>query len=436
MCCHPTIPLSKCRNSRGGWNTPASDPISELGQPICLNLLPLLADKTRERILLFARSPMPGPNGHPAGVLGAFPSVPGWGLARPEPRQAAEPPPSVLVVDSLEINRQILRSTLRSEGYQLLETLSAAGAFDILDRAKVDLVILDLVMPEISGLDFCRLMKASRNTHLIPVLILTSVQGVENEIAGIASGADEFLFKPVHPVVVRTRVAAMLRHKAAVDSLEEVEAILFALAQAIEQRDRATSGHCERLGAIGQALGTALGLSRSQMLALHRGAFLHDIGKVSVPDAILFKADSLSQAEWAIMRTHTARGEEICRPMKSLRAVLPIIRSHHERWDGSGYPDGLAGEQIPLLARILQVADIFEALTSARPYKDALSAPEAFEVLEQETRLGWRDPDLVRLLRETAETSPGSPGAQALFPWSPVTAIEQSLQNMQIALLK
>ena len=401
-----------------------------------LNLWLLLADKARERILRFARIPMPGANGHPVEALGRLPSLPGWGLAGAEPQPAAQPPSSILVVDSQEINRQILRAVLRGEGYQLLETPCAAEAFDTLDRARVDLVILDLVMPEISGFDFCRLMKASRKTHLIPVLILTSIQGVDTEVAGIASGADEFLIKPVHPAVVRTRIAGMLRHKAAVDSLEEAETILFALAQAIEQRDKATSGHCERLGAISQALGTALGLSHPQMLALHRGAYLHDIGKVSLPDAILLKTDSLSEEEWVIMRAHTLRGEEICRPMKSLAAVLPVIRSHHERWDGSGYPDGLAGEKIPLLARILQVADIFEALTSVRSYKDALSVEQALEVLDQETRSGWRDPDLVRLLRETAETSLACLGGQATFPWSPATTMEESLRNMQIALLR
>jgi putative two-component system response regulator len=342
----------------------------------------------------------------------------------------------VLVVDGLEINRQILRATLRSEGYLLLETPGAVEAFGALDRTKVDLVILDLVMPETSGLDFCRRMKADRKTRLIPVLILTSIQGVDTEVAGIASGADEFLIKPVHPAVVRTRVAAMLRHKAAVDSLEEAEVILFALAQAIEQRDPTTRGHCERLGALCQALGNALGLPSSQMLALHRGAFLHDIGKVGIPDAILLKEDGLSAEEWAIMRTHPLKGEQICRPMKSLAAVLPIIRSHHERWDGSGYPDGLAGEEIPLLARVLQVADIFDALTSARSYKSALSTPEAIQVLEQEMQRGWRDPELVRLLRRTVGGALAPPGDRAKFLAASATTVEQSLQNMQAALLR
>jgi putative two-component system response regulator len=214
----------------------------------------------------------------------------------------------------------------------------------------------------------------------------------------------------------------MLRHKAAIDSLEEAESILFALARAVEQRDKAFGGHCERLATTSLMLGTALGLPRPQLLALHRGGFLHDIGKVAIPDAILFKPGSLDEAEWAVMRTHTIKGEEICRHTRTLAAVLPIIRSHHERWDGSGYPDGLRGEQIPLLARILQVADVFDALTSIRPYKRAFSPAEALAVLDAETRRGWRDPRLVALLHKVVESA----GAGAMA---------HSLENMRRALL-
>lgn len=178
---------------------------------------------------------------------------------------------------------------------------------------------------------------------------------------------------------------------------EETEAILFALAKAVEQRDAQTAGHCERLAFISVALGVAIGLKQKALVTLYRGGYLHDVGKVGIPDSILFKPGRLTAEEWIVMRSHPARGEEICRPLKKLGPVLPLIRHHHERWDGSGYPDGLRGGQIPLLARILQMADIYDALTSPRPYKPAYTPEHALAVLEDETRRGWRDPRIFRL---------------------------------------
>jgi putative two-component system response regulator len=180
-------------------------------------------------------------------------------------------------------------------------------------------------------------------------------------------------------------------------SSEETEATLFALALAVEQRDHHTAAHCERMAYISVALGTALQLSRADLIALYRGSYLHDVGKVGIPDSILFKPGKLTAAEWMIMRSHAALGEEICRHLKSLAPVLPIIRHHHERWDGSGYPDGLRKHQIPLLARVLQIADIYDALTSQRTYKPAFSPETALQIIQEETNLGWRDPEIVNL---------------------------------------
>ena len=178
---------------------------------------------------------------------------------------------------------------------------------------------------------------------------------------------------------------------------EEAEAVLLALGQAIEARDHSTGGHCERLAFHSLALGVAMGLSRHELLALYRGGYVHDIGKVGMPDTILFKPSALSEDEWATMRKHPALGEEICRRLKTLGPVLPIIRSHHEKWDGSGYPDGLQGSRIPLLARVLQLADIYDALTMARPYKQPYSPKEALAIMEEETARGWRDPELMAI---------------------------------------
>lgn len=335
--------------------------------------------------------------------------------------------PAILLLENNRINRQVVWGILKDEGYRILEADQAAEAFELLARETIDLVVADLMMPGVSGLEFCRAMKSRRETRLIPVLLLASVQGAESEIAGIASGADEFLVTPLHPSILRTRVRAMLRQKAAIDSLEETEAILFSLAQAIEHRDRCTSGHCERLATLSLSLGMALGLTNSQLVALHRGGYLHDIGKISVPDSILFKPGALTAEEWVIMRAHTIHGEEICRPARTLGPVLPIIRSHHERWDGSGYPDRLQEEQIPLPARILQTADIFDALTSVRPYKAALPPEEALRILEEESRRGWRDPKLVSLLRRLCETGP------EVGPWPAAEPMPESLERIRRA---
>ena len=304
----------------------------------------------------------------------------------------------LLLVDSLEINRRLAKSMLRSAGqYEFFEAATGRAALEILDRQSIDLVILDLMMPDISGPEFCRRLRGNRKTQLLPILIITNMQGAEHEVLGIDAGADEYLTKPLHPSVLRARVRALLRHKSAIDSLDEAESILFALAQAVEARDSYTAEHCQRLATYSVTLGVALGLSRPELVALYRGGFLHDIGKISIPDSILHGRNSLTDAEWVIMKQHTTRGEEICRPMKSLAPVLPIIRSHHEKWDGSGYPDGLTGENIPLHARILQIVDIFDAIITERTYKRAFTVEEATAVMEQEVARGWRDPELVSL---------------------------------------
>jgi len=324
---------------------------------------------------------------------------------------------TILIVDSADINRRLLRGILKTAPYRILECGCASDAIRLLESDSVDLIILDLVLPEMGGPAFCRWLKTNRRTQLIPVLMLTSVSGIENEIAGLTSGADEFLLKPLHPEVVRARIRAMVRNKAIIDSLEEAETILFALARIVESRDRSTAMHCERLAASGVKLGEALGLPNQDLVALYRGGYLHDIGKICVPDTILYKNGSLTPEQWDIVRQHPITGEEICRPMKSLAPVLPIIRSHHERWDGSGYPDGLRGEEIPLLARILQVVDIYDALITTRPYKPALTREEALHTMEQEVRAGWRDPELVSLFANTVETG-----------------MADSLDNMRVAI--
>ena len=215
--------------------------------------------------------------------------------------------------------------------------------------------------------------------------------------------------------------------------LDETEEIVFALARAVEQRDANTGGHCERLAFTAVALGIALGLDRVSLLALYRGGYLHDVGKVGIPDSILFKPGKLTAEEWVTMRSHTVRGEEICRHLRSLSTVLPIIRHHHERWDGSGYPDGLLGDQIPLLARVLQIADIYDALTYERPYKAAYTPAEAIGILRQETESGWRDPRIFHLFTHLHHVFISKLGNLAGTERS-VISMQQSLVSLQLSL--
>ena len=331
---------------------------------------------------------------------------------------------TILLVDSVDINRQLIKGILKAGPYRILEARQPNEAFRLLEQGDVDLIIADLIMPEISGemhggLEFCRRVKANRRTRLVPILILTSVQGNDNVIASLESGADEFLVKPLQPAVVRTRIRTMLRGKRTLDSLEEAETILFALAEAVEQRDKETGDHCQRLAALSVALGTALGMPEDDLLALYRGGYLHDIGKIAIPDSILFKRGVLNEEEWLIMRSHTFKGEAICAGMRSLTPVLPIIRNHHEKWDGSGYPDNLAGERIPLLARILQLADIYDALTSSRSYKAAYTADEAVEMMQKEAAMNWRDPELVSVFVEMVRQPNFVANSAALFAPDP-----------------
>lgn len=372
----------------------------------------------------------------PAPVQVAAPSTPFVPLGRESAGRA-----TILLVDSVDINRQLIKGILKAGPYRILEARQPNEAFQFLERAEVDLIIADLIMPEFGndmhgGLEFCRRVKANRRTRLVPILILTSVQGNDNVIASLESGADEFLIKPLQPALVRTRIRAMLRGKRTLDSLEEAETILFAMAQTVEQRDKETGNHCQRLAALSVALGTALGLPEDDLLALYRGGYLHDIGKIAIPDSILFKRGVLNEEEWLVMRSHTITGEAICGRMRSLAPVLPIIRNHHEKWDGSGYPDGLAGEQIPLLARILQLADIYDALTSRRSYKSAYSADEAVAMMQKEASMNWRDPELVSVFVEMVRQPNFVANSAALFAPDPGRSEADSRETAELQTMR
>ena len=302
--------------------------------------------------------------------------------------------PKILIVDDDPAFRNLLAGLLRTQGFETVAAGDGQEALEEFSRCEADLVLLDVQMPRMDGFEVCRQLKKNPENRLTPVVLLTGLAATEDRIQGIEAGANEFLSKPVDRNELLARVRSLLTVKAYTDELERAESVLFALARSIEGKDPYTEGHCERLSDYSAGLGERVGLPAEQITALRRAGIVHDVGKVAVPDAILLKPGPLRPDEWGIMRKHPVIGERICAPLKSFRFVLPIIRHHHERFDGSGYPDGLKGEQIPLTARVLQIGDVYDALTTERPYKRPLSREEAMVTMVQEVRNGWWDAHL------------------------------------------
>jgi cyclic di-GMP phosphodiesterase len=302
---------------------------------------------------------------------------------------------SILVVDDNAVIAGLLKEMLVRRGYPTVVVQSAAAAEAEIRREAPDLILLDVIMPGKTGYELCRELKADAKTRLIPIVMITGLSDREDRLEGIEAGADDFLTKPISPEELFARVGSLLKLKEFTDELETADSVLCTLGLSVEARDPYTEGHCERLARDATDLGRFLGMDEESIVALGRGGYLHDLGKIAVPDEILKKGSNLTPAEWEIMKKHPVTGETICRPLKSLRLVLPIIRYHHEHSDGSGYPDGLRAAEIPLLPRILQVVDIYDALRTARPYKPALGHEQAAGTMRAEAQSGLWDEELV-----------------------------------------
>ena len=303
--------------------------------------------------------------------------------------------PHILVVDDQAAIAGLMSQLLTMRGYEVVTATSAEEAEAEIRRQPPDLILSDVMMPGKSGYDLCRELKEDPATRLIPFVLITGLSDSGDKVRGIDAGADDFLNKPVLAEELIARVRSLLRLKDFTDELETADSVLCTLGKIVEGRDPYTEGHCERLALHAPELGRQLGLDEDSIRALKRGGYLHDLGKIAVPDEILKKGTNLAPEEWVIMKLHPITGETICKPLKSLRLVLPIIRHHHEHSDGSGYPDGLRAEEIPLLPRILQVVDVYDALRTARPYKPALSHDQAAQTMHEEARRGLWDADLV-----------------------------------------
>jgi putative two-component system response regulator len=303
--------------------------------------------------------------------------------------------PRILVVDDNPDTMVLMKELLETRGYDVITVPDADEAEAEVHRQAPDLILSDVIMPGRSGYELCRELKENAATRLIPFVLITGLSDREDKLHGIEAGADDFLNKPIFSEELFARVKSLLKLKEFTDELETAETVLCTLGLSVESRDPYTVGHCERLAENAASLGHHLHLDEDSIVALRRGGYLHDLGKIAVPDEILKKGSNLTPNEWAVMKQHPVTGENICRPLKSLRLVLPIIRSHHEHSDGSGYPDGLRRNEIPLLPRILQVVDVYDALCTARPYKAALNHDDAAITMRREAYAGLWDQELV-----------------------------------------
>jgi putative two-component system response regulator len=301
----------------------------------------------------------------------------------------------VLIADDYEPNLSALRQLLENADYSVVTASNGREALEAVARERPDLVLLDVMMPEMSGIEVCTKIKTNPETCLTPVVLISAIHERDTRLGGLDAGADDFLNKPVDAQELYSRVRSLIRLKRVTDDLESAESLFLTLGRVIEARDPYTEGHCERLAVYATALGARLELDRTDLDTLYRGAFLHDVGKIAIPDSVLLKKGRLTVGEYEIMKQHPVIGDELCRTMRSLEGVRAIVRHHHERSDGRGYPDGLSGDEIPLLARIVSVVDVFDALTTERPYRVALPTDTAYQMMRDDQKGGWCDGVLV-----------------------------------------
>lgn len=305
--------------------------------------------------------------------------------------------PKILAVDDNPANIEILEAYLLKDGYEIIKASNGIEALEKVNEHSPDIILLDIMMPEMNGYEVCEKLKNDPKYRFIPIIMLTAMQDIKDKIKSIEAGADDFITKPFNHLELRTRIKSLLRIKSLYDDLEDMENILFTLASIIEAKDEYTKGHSERVSKYAQRLAEHLGLPKLDQTLLRRSGLLHDIGKIAISSDILNKPGALTGKEMDDINKHVLISSDFLKHLKSAEQLLPIIKYHHERWDGTGYPDGLNGEEIPLLARILRVADIYDALTSDRPYRSKMSKEKAFEVLRSEANKGC-DPNLVDAL--------------------------------------
>jgi putative two-component system response regulator len=325
-------------------------------------------------------------------------------------------PCRVLIVDDDPVHRALVCEVLAPSKHEMTQVSSGEAALEVLRNRSFDVVLLDKSMPGLDGDEVCRRIRGELGLTMLPILMVTGNGDIDNLTQSLSAGANDFLRKPYDPAELLARLDAAVCRKRLTDQLDSAESMLFALARMVEAKDGNTGDHCSRLSHSGVVLGKELGLGADDLMALRRGGVLHDIGKMGIPDSILLKPDKLTEDEWVIMRQHVDIGARIVGGLKTMQLTVPIIRHHHERWDGSGYPDGLQGENIPLLARVFQTVDIYDALAHARPYKQALAQQQVIEIMEAEAAKGWRDPALTAIFLNIVRTRAQELGVPSAMP--------------------
>jgi putative two-component system response regulator len=324
--------------------------------------------------------------------------------------------PLVVVIEDEPTQRTLLSRVLERDGYQVIAMADGELGLRAIVESTPDLVLLDLNLPRMDGYEICRQLRLDPITSTLPVIVITAHTALQDMVAALDAGADDFLAKPVQQVELLARMRSAIRLRRSITSLERATQIVAALANAVEAKDLGLVHHCRWLAHHAARVGIQVGLRGEELEAVAYGALLHDVGKIGVPEHLLRKEGPLSDEEWIVMRRHPEIGEMICRPLRASRAFAPIIRHHHERFNGKGYPDGLRGQQIPLGARIVAVADAYEAMVHGRPYQPAQSHELAANELTR-LRGAQFDPDLVPIfLDELERETNGVPTVVALPP--------------------
>ena len=301
----------------------------------------------------------------------------------------------ILIVDDDPVVRETLRALLSSESYRIEQAGSGEEAIEKTRKLLPDVIVLDVMMPGMDGYEVTERLKADPDTILIPIILVTALDSRQERLCGINAGADDFLTKPVDRLQFLARVRTAVRLRRVSRELDDAETVLESLARSIAAKDDTTGNHCDRLMAEAEGFGTYLGLMPAEIRALRRAAILHDVGKIGIPESILLKPGALNEQEWAVMKSHSQIGVNLLAPLRTMNMVLAIVGSHHEQWSGGGYPLGLRGEEIPYLARVFQLIDVYDALTNERPYKEAIPIEKALEIIRAEAADGKWDPKLV-----------------------------------------
>lgn len=313
---------------------------------------------------------------------------------------------SILLVDDFETHLELMTEILEIEGFRVVASTDALAVLAHIETLNVDIAILDVMMPLMSGYELCKRLKAHFGKRYFPVILATGLSQLEDKLIGLEAGADDFFSKPFNTKEIIAKSRSLLRLKTLQDDLDHTEDMIFTLTTAVEAKDYYTRGHSERVSILSVWIAQIAGLNEKELINIRKSGILHDIGKIGVHEDILHKKSGLSDAELAIVRRHPVTGADICKPLRTLRHIIPAIRHHHERWDGHGYPDALSGDNIPLLGQIIGVADSFDAMVSIRPYRTGLSIDDSLRIMKDEQSSGQWNPDLLEKFLTMIQSDP------------------------------